>query len=78
MSAGSGSRREKLPTKVENFFCFAGCSILRAEGFSCSLDVLHGGLRMNNQTKRFFPLVKFYYFGLKTHDPDPELDPDLR
>ncbi len=22
----------------------AGCSLLRAEGFSCNLDVLHGGL----------------------------------
>jgi hypothetical protein len=22
----------------------AGCSLLRAEGFSCSLDVLHGGI----------------------------------
>jgi hypothetical protein len=25
-------------------FCSAGCSLLRAEGFSCSLGVLHGGL----------------------------------
>jgi hypothetical protein len=32
------------PTKIENgskfHFLSAGCSLLRAEGFSCSLDVL--------------------------------------
>jgi hypothetical protein len=47
--SGSGSRRAKMPTKIEkkgrNFqFCSAGCSLLRPEGFSSSLDVLQGGL----------------------------------
>ncbi len=28
-------------------FCSAGCSLLRAEGFSCSLGVLYGGLRIS-------------------------------
>ncbi len=45
----SESRRAKLPRKVEklrNFmFWSAGCSLLRAEGFFCSLEVLSGGLR---------------------------------
>jgi hypothetical protein len=40
---------QKLPTIIEksseNFlFRSAGCSPLRDEGFSCSLDVLYGGL----------------------------------
>jgi hypothetical protein len=33
--------------KGRNFmFGSAGCSLLRAEGFSCGLDVLHGGLEI--------------------------------
>jgi hypothetical protein len=35
----------KNKKKLRNFiFWSAGCSLLRAEGFSCSLDVLYGGL----------------------------------
>jgi hypothetical protein len=35
--------------KNKEIFCFAidGCSLLSAEGFSCSLDVLHEGLGIN-------------------------------
>jgi hypothetical protein len=34
--------------KINKFhFLSAGCSVLRAEGFSCSLDVLYGGLGIN-------------------------------
>jgi hypothetical protein len=40
---------QKWPTKIEKVKIFyvlkdAGCSLLRAEGFSCSLGVLYGGL----------------------------------
>ncbi len=42
---------QKWPTKIENrkkyrifMFWSAGCSLFRAEGFSCSLGVLYGGL----------------------------------
>ncbi len=39
---------QKLPIhieKIRNFmFYSAGCSLTRAEGFSCSLEVLYGGL----------------------------------
>jgi hypothetical protein len=40
--------QEGKPIKIEKnsrifIFCSAGCSILRAEGFSCSLDVRYGG-----------------------------------
>ncbi len=56
--------------KVMKFHVFwsAGCSILRAESFSCSLDVHHGGLGMNvlyfliKKNKNFFQLVIFYNF----------------
>jgi hypothetical protein len=35
--------------KFKNFmFSSAGCFLLRAEGFSCSLDVLCGGLQIEN------------------------------
>jgi hypothetical protein len=40
--SGSGSRRAKMIHKHKKKS--AGCSLLRAEGFSCSLDVLYGGL----------------------------------
>ncbi len=46
---GSGSRRAKVThtnrKKLRNFmFWSAGYSLLRTKGFSCSLDVLYGGL----------------------------------
>ena len=47
--SGSGSRGAKVyhknRKKWRNFmFWSAGCSLLRVDGFSCSLDVLYGGL----------------------------------
>jgi hypothetical protein len=45
--SGSRSRRGKINLKKEKFrsfmFLSAGCSLLRAEGFFCSLDVLYEG-----------------------------------
>jgi hypothetical protein len=42
--SGSGSREGKTdPQKKVKKFHVLGCSFLRAEGFSCSLDVLYGG-----------------------------------
>jgi hypothetical protein len=48
-NCGSGSRRAKMThknRKKSSIFMFlsTGCSLLRAEGFSCSLGVLYGGL----------------------------------
>ncbi len=48
--SGSGSRRAKMTQKnirelTKFIFWSAICSLLRAEGFSCSLDVLYEGLR---------------------------------
>jgi hypothetical protein len=45
----------------------AGCSLLRAEGFSCSLNVLYGGLGISNLQfvikiiSNFFPAVIFFH-----------------
>ncbi len=49
MEPDPNPRRQKWPRKYKTFFknfifVRAGCSLLRTEGFSFSLDVLHGGL----------------------------------
>ncbi len=78
---------KKVFKKFLSFLC-AGCSILRAKGFSRSLDILYGGLGISKlqflikKIKKFPPVV---YFGLKTlnldsleiMDPDPDfMNPD--
>ncbi len=70
-------------------FWSAGCSLLRAEGFSCSLGVLYGGLRIGKllfliQKKLiFFPAVIFFNFRsskpgsrsrIRIRNPDPQLE----
>jgi hypothetical protein len=48
---GPGSMREKMTRKCRKQlvnFESAGCSLLRVEGFSCSLDVLYEGLEISN------------------------------
>jgi hypothetical protein len=68
-------------------FLSTGCSLLMAEGFSCSLGVLYGGLGISKlqllikkieikfQAINFFPIL-----GHQSLDPDPQLvkmlDPD--
>ncbi len=49
IDCGSGSRRAKMTHKSRKkyrilMFWSAGCSLLRAEGFFCTLAVLYGGL----------------------------------
>jgi hypothetical protein len=51
-NCGSGSRRAKMTHNNRKksrilMFLSTGCSLLRAEGFSCSLGFLYGGLRIN-------------------------------
>jgi hypothetical protein len=54
-------------------FLSTGCSLLRAEGFSCSLGVLYGGLgiiKLQFLIKKIeikFPAINFH----QTLDPDP-------
>ncbi len=95
--AGSGSIQiadldpggQKLHTKIEKrhrivMFWSAGCSLLRAEGFFCSLGVLYGGLGISKlqflikKIKIKFLAVNFLNF--RSSNPDPQLeqmlDPD--
>jgi hypothetical protein len=55
-----------------------GCSLLRAEGFSCSLGVLYGGLGISKlqflikKIEIKFPAINFFsILGHQTLDPDP-------
>ncbi len=55
----------------------AGCSLLRAKGFSCSLGVIYGGLGISKWQflikKIKLPAVNFFsILGHQTLDPDPE------
>ncbi len=62
--------------KIKNFmFWSAECSLLRAEGFFCSFDVLYGGLGTGKLYFLiqifFFSAVNFFqYLFIKTLDPD--------
>ncbi len=82
-SAGSGSRREKITRKNrrrKKFMLVNRCFILRAEGFSCSLDVLLGNIFL---FKTIFQQEKIYnvwsqksWIQIRPHwskmlDPDP-------
>ncbi len=85
--SGSGSRRAKMTPKnrkKDRIFIFwsAGCSLLRAESFSCSLGVLYGGLGISKlqilikKIKIKFLVVNFFQFWIirlwiRIRDPDP-------
>jgi hypothetical protein len=71
--SGTGSRRAKMTHKNRKksriyIFLSTGCSLLRAEGFSCSLNVLYGGLGISkllfliNKIKIKFPARNFFQF----------------
>jgi hypothetical protein len=84
---------QKWPTKIEKnteFSCFesAGGSLLRAEGFSCSLGVLYGGLGISKlqflikKIKIKVSAVNFFNFRssnpgsgsvIRIRNPDPQL-----
>jgi hypothetical protein len=70
----SGSKRAKRPTKnlkklINFIFWSAGCSLLRVEGFFCSLEVLYEGLGISKlqfmikNYKKKFSAVIFSIFG---------------
>ena len=59
-------------------FLSTGCSLLRAEGFSCSLGLLYGGLGISKlkflikKIEIKFPAINFFsILGHQTLDPDP-------
>ncbi len=76
--------------KLRNFMSLStGCSLLRAEGFSCSLGVLFGGLGISKwqflikKIKIKFPAVNFFNFRsskpgsgseILIRNPDPHLE----
>jgi hypothetical protein len=68
-------------------FLSTGCSLLRAEGFSCSLAVLYGGLEISKlqflikKIEIKFPAINFFNFrssnpgsGSGIRNPDPQLE----
>jgi hypothetical protein len=66
-------------------FLSTGCSLLRAEGFSCSLCVLYGDLGISKlqflikKIKIKFPAINFFQFSvikpwIRIRDPDPQLE----
>jgi hypothetical protein len=77
---GSGSRRAKIKmTHISEENSSARCSLLRDEDFSCSSNVLYGGLGISNlqsmfcQKIIFFSAVNFFLFlVIKTLDLGPE------
>jgi hypothetical protein len=66
-------------------FLSTGCSLLRAEGFSCSLSVLYGGLEISKlqflikKIEIKFPAINFFsILGHQILDPDPESGSAIR
>ncbi len=68
---GSGSKREKIThkhrKKLINFIWSAGCSLFRAEGFSCSLDIskLQFLKKKKYKRKHFFCIFFFSFWSSK-------------
>ncbi len=70
-------------------FLSTGCSLLRAEGFSCSLGVLYGVLGISKlqvlikKIEIKFPAINFFQIrssnpgsgsGIRIRNPDPQLE----
>ncbi len=63
-------------------FLSAGCSLLKDESFSCSLNVLYGGLGISKLQflikKRYTKLSAVFFSSIFGHQkPVSGLDPDL-
>jgi hypothetical protein len=66
---------QKKEKKMKKFLVLK-CWMFSFEGFSYSLDVLHGGLGINKlqflkEIRRFFQLENLTTFAHRTLDPDP-------
>jgi hypothetical protein len=61
------THKNRKKSRIFMFFS-TGCSLLRAEGFSCSLGVLYGGLGISklpfliNKIEIKFPAINFFHF----------------
>jgi hypothetical protein len=77
-----GGQKYKNRKKSRIFmFLSTGCSLLRAEGFSCSLGILYGGLGINKlqflikKIEVKFPAINFFqFFNFFFLNPDPQLE----
>ncbi len=84
--SGSGSRRVKItPKNIKQLFNLifwsAWCSLLRAEGFSCSLDGLYEGLEISKlqfliKKRRKINFQLYIFPSILQPDPDPYPDQD--
>ena len=69
------THKNRKKSRIFMFLSY-GCSLLRAEGFSCSLGVLYGGLGISKlqflikKIKIKFPAYFFSILGHQTLDPD--------
>jgi hypothetical protein len=52
---------QKYKKLISYIFCSAGCFLLRAEGFSCSLEVIYGGLGISKLLTYLFLKDKFVF-----------------
>ncbi len=75
--------QQKLYKILRNFMIWSGgCSLLRAEGFFCSLDVLYGGLGIGKLQSLIKKILNFCFsckFFLRfsvTKDPGSGLNPE--
>jgi hypothetical protein len=78
--SGSGSRRAKMihknRKKLRSSFFEAGCFVLRANGFSCSLNVLYRGQGISKlqflilKKKKFRCIFFLQFLVIKSPDPD--------
>ncbi len=82
------THKNRKKSSIFMFFC-TGCSLLRAESFSCSLGILYGGLgisKLQFMIKKIeikFPATNFFQFQVIKHwirirDPDPESGSAIR
>jgi hypothetical protein len=85
-----GQKMTHKNRKKSRIFMFlsTGCYLLRAEGFSCSLGVLYGGLKISKlqflikKIEIKFPAIIFFFnfkssnpgSGSGIRNPDPQLE----
>jgi hypothetical protein len=81
-SARQEGKNDPQKRKKRNKFRGAGCSLLKADGFSCSLNVFYEGLSICKLQfliiKKYSAVIFFFHFlVIKTLDLDPDPpDPD--
>jgi hypothetical protein len=78
--SGSESRRARRPIKIEKVKKFHVLKCWKAEGFSCSLDVLYGGLGISKLQFLIQKMKKnvqlLFFFNFWSSNPGSGMDPD--